>query len=481
MKRFLFTLILVFSIITAKAQKDIYVLVDLSKTMCPNQLQEARAALSQILKGITPTTLNFSTGDKSDLQKLKLQVNDRLSINEFGDREFTWKMPSPSLTVINNNNIDDVINSRKWIPNQEWTFLTLAKAKIAEYARKYSNKRSFILCIISDDGFDDFPSNVYPRYTNEQNQLITKYQSKSEGVNENSNSTFIMDESTKQKKSAQNLRFIIFTDIKIANFIPSNPIINSNEGINIITPTRAKGDKPFPIYDENVKLEWECTSKLSNLIYSVIVTGYDGNNFSYITDTLTTKNYLLNSLTNGKYEINVSANNLSIISDTTYIEVNIIKDTNIKITLPVGTKTKPNKIDGNNVNISWRCPDCDDNTTYTVSAIGIDGNKEKVKPVKVKNFSASFNNLASGKYRITVSGDNGASSDTTYIEVSSSGAGLFFVLLLLAAIGVGGYFLWKKLFGPKTDPPNKNSGSDTGKKQSSNNNNTNNGSDDDMF
>jgi len=480
MKRFLIFCILIINVFCINAQKDVYVLVDLSKTMCPNQLQEAKVALSQILKGTTPATLNFTTGDKSDLQKLKLEVNDRLSITEFGDREFTWRMRTPSLTSINNTNIDDIVNSIRWVPNQNWTFLTLAKAKIAEFARKHSNKRNIILCIITDDGFDDFPPNVYPRYTDEQNQLITKYQSKSEGVNENSNSIFIMDESTKRNQKAENLRFVVFTDIKIANFIPSNPIKNSKDGINIITPTRAQADSPFLIYSEDVKVEWECTSKLTNLTYSVIVTGYEGNNFSYITDTVTTKKHLLKSLPNGKYEIIVSANNSLIVPDTTFIEVSAIKDTKIKITSPVGTKKKPNKIKGQSVNVSWRCVDCDVNTTYTITLAGTDGNKATVKPVKVKNFATTFNNLASGKYRITVSGTNGASSDTTYIEVSSGGAGAFFIFLLLAAIAVGVFLLLKKM---KKKKPNMDNSYDydNNKPSSSKSHDNNDWADDGIF
>ena len=468
MRRFIFFIILVFCVFCINAQKDVYVLVDLSGTMCPNQLKEAKDALLQIFKGIAPSTLTLNTGDASDLKKLALQVNDRVSINGFGEREYTWRM-SPRLEVVDSNNLDNIVNSSVFsiTPNHRWTFLTLAKAKIADYARRNSNQRSYILCMITDDGLDDYPSNVYPRFTPEQALLVDKYPSVNEGVNEGNRTTFFMDESLKQKRNAQNLRFDIFPDIKVGNFIPTNQIINTTDGINILIPTRAAKDKPFFIYEDNVKIEWECTSSLSNLIYTVKMIGFDGTNFSYSSDTITEKSHHVKALANGRYEIAVSANNTSIISDVTYIEVNVYRDTKIKISSPVGSRRNPNKIEGKNVNVSWRCPDCDANTTYTISITGTEGNRERVKPLKMRSYSASFNNLPNGKYRITVSGDQGANSDTTYIEVSGGGGGgVLLVLLMLTAIGIGAYFLMKKMK-PKPDPipppdpdPNPNPNSD---------------------
>jgi hypothetical protein len=145
-----------------------------------------------------------------------------------------------------------------------------------------------------------------------------------------------------------------------------------------------------------------------------------------------------------------------------------------------GTSKKPTEVKNETVNVSWRCPDCDDNTTYNVTVSGIEGNKHKENPLKnLKSNSASFK-LPGGKYKITVSGTNGASSDTTYIVVKTGGGTWFLVLLLLAAAGVGGYFLLKKMKNRK--PVSNNSdGYSSNKKTSSKNEDNNNPSDDGMF
>ena len=480
MKRLVLIFGLIFSVFCVHAQKNVYVLIDLSKSIDKHQLQEAKKVLTQILQGTTPSDIEFITGFNSDLQKFQLKQNDQLSVNVFGGKALTCKM-KPELTIIKDNNtIDKIVNNVSWYLNQEWTYYKLAKAIIARDA-KDKGIESYLLCIISD-GYDSFPDSGKPGYDDDQKNLVIKYDSGSEGVVENRTTTYKMSDATKHDKNKDDLLFTLISDVDISKFMKPNKIKYSSEGINIIIPTRANKDKPFLIDSENVKLEWQCTSKLTNLVYSVTLNGYDGNNYSNIIDTLTTETYLLKSLINGKYEIIVSANNSSIIPDTTYIDVNKIKDTKIKITSPVGTKKKPNEIKGEKLNVSWRCPDCNENTTYTVSVAGTDGNKNKAKPVKVKNFSANFNDLSSGKYRVTVSGDNGASSDTTYIEVSSGGgAGWFFILLLLAAAGIGAYFLLKKMKDKEPTQSYSDNSYSSNKKPSNNSNSNMDTSDDGIF
>jgi hypothetical protein len=184
------------------------------------------------------------------------------------------------------------------------------------------------------------------------------------------------------------------------------------------------------------------------------------------------------------YQFIVSASNCNLIPDTAFVKLNVVKDTKIQIISPSkAKKDKPVEIKSENVNVSWRCLDCDENTNYTVNVSGLDGNKHKDKRTKLKNNSASFN-LPSGKYKITVSGTNGASSDTTYIVVNTGGgAGWFIGLLLLVAVGVGIYFLLKKMKGKNTS--SNHSDDYSGGKKSSNNqysdNNSNDSSDDGMF
>ena len=165
MKKSLFLIILIFSTFCVNAQKNVFVLVDLSKSIDPHQLQASKKVLTQILSGISSSDIEFQSGNASDLQEFKLKPNDKLSITNFGDREFTWKM-NPKLRDINSSGtIDDIINSVSWYPNQEWTYYTLAKAVIAKEARK--TIKNYLLCIIGD-GYDSFPSNGQADYSADQ-------------------------------------------------------------------------------------------------------------------------------------------------------------------------------------------------------------------------------------------------------------------------------------------------------------------------
>ncbi|MDR2971947.1 MAG: hypothetical protein LBU83_08475 [Bacteroidales bacterium] len=478
MKRFLFIFTLVFSVLCLNAQKNIFVLVDVSKSVKSYQLDNAKIALKDIF---TTGTVNNGTvvgGNLADLHFYKLQANDKVAVNAFGDLQTSANI-IPILKTVNDpiNDIDNILNSIVWLPRDNWTYLTLARAKIAEFAKK-RGINDYLLIEITDNVNDDYGPNGTANYQGKTylEDLITQYNTTTNKVTDNGWTKIAFGSDKKFLLS-------LTSGVSISTYTP--PVFQPiRSGITITFPSQTKKGAELEINDESFTLTWACVKCKPDLEYSVHIEGYDGNTYTNHIDAIKTESIPLKLTQNGMYQIVVSASDCNLVPDTAFIKLNIVKDTKIKITSPVGTSKKPNEIKGEKVNISWRCPDCDENTTFTVSISGTDGTKmkDKQKPIKTKNFSVSINGLSSGKYRITVSGTNGASSDTTFIEVRSDGAaGWLLILLLLIGAGIGIYFIVKKMGKkPPIQTPSNNNYNDNQK--TSNNNNSNvETSDDGMF
>lgn len=479
MKKILLIYILILIVFLANAQKNIFVLVDVSKSVKSHQLDNAKTALQEIFTVGNVTNGTVVGGNSSDLQFYKLQASDRVAVNSFGDLQTSANI-IPVLMTVNNpaNDIGNILNSIVWLPRDNWTYLTLARAKIAEFAK---NRRinNYLLIEITDNVNDDYGPNGTVNYQGNAylEDLITRYNTTTNRVNDNGWTKVAF---------GNDKRFLLSltSGVNISNYTPPT-FQATNDGITITYPAQTKKSAEYEINDETFTLIWECIKCNPDMVYTVSIEGYNGNNYSEHIDTIKSKSAPLKLTQNGMYQIIVAANDHSLIPDTAFIKLNAIKDTKIKITSPIGTKKKPNEIKSENVNVSWGCPDCDENTTYTVSIAGTDNNRNKVKPIKTENFSVNLNDLPGGKYRITVSGTNGASSDTTYIEISSGGgAGVFLFILLLIAAAISVYLLNKKM---KNKKPAQNSSDDNTKdsynstKSKTNNNNSVDTADDGMF
>ena len=233
----------------------------------------------------------------------------------------------------------------------------------------------------------------------------------------------------------------------------------TNNGITITTPVKSKIGNEYELNNETVTVAWVCKNCPSGITYQCYVEGYDGTDFSELKDVLSNTSTQF-KLQNGKYRIIVSASGVS--ADTTHIKVEIIRNTAISITSPKKVKTKQQaaKIEKENITVSWTCSDVPDNIRYNVNIMGLDRQKFKDKRANLTQNSTTFNNVPNGKYKITVSA-TGASSDSTFIEVSTGSGGVaFLIILLFIAAGIGGYFLWKKVIKPnmeqKTKPKENN-------------------------
>jgi hypothetical protein len=466
MRKIIIFFTLIFSVLFANAQKNIFVLVDVSKSVKSGQLDNAKMALREIFTTGNCTVGTVIGGNASDLQFYKLQANNRVAVNAFGDLQTSANI-IPILKTVNdpNNDIDNILNSIVWLPRDNWTYLTLARAKIAEFA-KNRKINDYQLIEITDNVNDDYGPHGRPNYSGNSylENLITQYNTTSNRVTDNG--------WTKIGFGGNNLFLVSLTSgVNISRYTPPT-FQPTNNGITITYPSQTKKGAEVEINDSQFTLTWACRQCNPNMEYAVSIEGYDGNNYTEFIDSIKTESAPLKLTQNGMYKIVVSAKKCNLRPDTAFIKLNIVKNTKIKITSPAGTKKKPKGIDSDKVNVNWSCPDCDENTQYTVS---IAGTNKASKPIKTKNFSASFNDLPSGKYRITVSGTNGASSDTTYISISGGGGGAFLVILLLIALVVGAYFLIKKLKDKKpTQKSSDNNSNNNNHSNSSNNSSSNN-------
>jgi hypothetical protein len=121
------------------AQNNVFVLVDVSLSVSQSDLTNAKQALNEVLTGVTPSSATVSQGYVADIPNFKLAVGDKLSVSKFGSLNTTLAI-NPNPTTIQNLTADviQVLNVSSWRPADGQTYLTLAKAKIAEYAKSHN-------------------------------------------------------------------------------------------------------------------------------------------------------------------------------------------------------------------------------------------------------------------------------------------------------------------------------------------------------
>jgi hypothetical protein len=259
----IFTLFLIS--LQAYSQSDIFVLVDVSKSITQNDLDNAKQALTEVLTGL-PLTKAFvpaGMGSQSDLVNFKLAQGDKMAIIKFGSLQTTLAI-NPSLTQIQNVNSDitQIINSIAWKPTDLQTYFTLAKAKIAEYA-KSNNINKYKLYIISDAISDEFGPGGKPKFPdNYTRDLVLGYNSSTYPVNEAGY--------TRLKFSTNSLFTLSFSpNVDVSKFIlpggntnttPTSSTIEENPSITITSFADGRKDNPKQTNSNSFSISWTCNS-----------------------------------------------------------------------------------------------------------------------------------------------------------------------------------------------------------------------------
>lgn len=303
------------------AQNNVFVLVDVSRSVSQNELTNAKQALNEVLTGTQLSKVFVSQGSQQDLANFRLAQGDKLAVVKFGSLHTTLAI-SPNPSVIQNVSADvsQVLNSITWTPTDGQTYITLAKAKIAKYAKNH-NITKYKLYIISDNVSDDYGQNGKPNYPDDYTRNLAEgYNTSTNPVSEGGY--------TKLKFSANSLFTLSFSpNVDVSKYtLPGGtpaPIVDADTGNAVITltsPPKAKKGKEYEIKSETLNINWTCMNCPQGIKYTVSVSQYDGGKFKETKKDLTA-NTATFKLPDGKFRITLSATNYSASSDYTHISV----------------------------------------------------------------------------------------------------------------------------------------------------------------
>jgi hypothetical protein len=317
MKKIYFIVLFLCLGIMTQAQSHVFILVDVSKSVKQSQLDDAREAIYEILTGTQPSKAFITQGKQSDLAQFKLKQGDKLSISTFGDLDRSSKInPVPS------TDMDKTLNSISWIPTDGQTYLTLAKAKIAEYTKNNSIAK-YKLYIISDNINDDYGPNGSPNYPKNDNNYT---QDLVEGYNTSTNP--VAESGYTKLKFNKNSSFSLSLSpgVDVTHYTPpTNPNaviplpVDTSSVIKINSPTGTR-KKAYQLKGDKITLSWACTNSPQGIRYNVTFSGMDGTKGQPALKNVS-GNSASAKLPDGKYRITVSASNYQASSDTTYADV----------------------------------------------------------------------------------------------------------------------------------------------------------------
>jgi len=302
------------------AQNNVFVLVDVSKSVTQTDLNNAKQALTEVLTGLPLSRAFVAQGSQSDLANFKLVAGDKLAVVKFGSLQTTLAInPAPSQIQNVDADVSQVLNSSVWTPTDHQTYLTLAKAKIAEYA-KSNNIANYKLCLISDNLNDDYGQGGKPNYPDDYTRNLV------EGYNSSTNPV-IEGGYTRLKFEAGSFFALSVSSVDVSKYnlppatSPLPPVPGeANPVIAITSPPEAKKGKEHEIKSEMVNVNWSCRNSPKGIKYTVSVSQYDGGKFRETKKDLTT-NTATFKVPDGKFRITVSASNFSVSPDYTCIDV----------------------------------------------------------------------------------------------------------------------------------------------------------------
>ena len=319
MKQVIISIFIFFIGFGIQAQNNIFVLVDVSKSVTQNELNDAKQAINELLIGSNLTKAYVAKGNQQDLANFKLAQGDKLAFSKIGSLATTLAI-SPSPTQIQNLNSDVslAINSISWKPTDSQTYFMLAKAKIAEFARNH-NILNYKLYIISDSVNDEFGQNGKPNYPDDYTRDLV------EGYNTTTN-VVIEDSSTKIKFSkTSQFSITLIPKVDVSKYsIPGSSTLSPTTITN--TPSSLKIELTVgrtEIKTDKFTISWSCEGAPSDAQYKVRLSPIKIPGAKTEVHTTTGNSYNLSNLTDGKYRITVSSAqpNLIASSSSTIIEV----------------------------------------------------------------------------------------------------------------------------------------------------------------
>ena len=316
MKRILYLLLLFIVAFQVNAQESVFILVDVSKSVNQNELLNAKQLVKDILTGNPINSSVFITD--GNVQPSLLRAGSKIMIMPLGERTTVMNY-IPNIVDVNNQAeiISFIEQNFPVTPRDNWTYISLAKARMAEIAKK-KNINNYKLIFVSDNISDDFGGR--PNYSTYEQQLVDGY---------NTQSNPIREEPGVRIKLISNNAFSVFIQkIDVSGYTPPN--IGGSQSIDSISaPLKIElnnfkgGTSSKPIIHDNNKLTitWSCKNPPKNAQYKISISPKPDPSFKPI---LTTGySYNLN-LDDGKWRITVSSGSadFNASSATTTIEIN---------------------------------------------------------------------------------------------------------------------------------------------------------------
>jgi hypothetical protein len=367
------------------SQENVFILVDVSKSVKSNELLNAKKLVNDVLTGSYNGSSYFSTN--SPTPTFNFTSGSLLAIVHFGDKN-TFTNSNPILHKINGiSDVSSLISSEfRTNPTDDWTYLELAKAQCANFAMKGNGITKYTLVLVSDNTSDWLPNG----------------------------------------KSGYNS-----TEQELVNLLPT--ISNTSAGSNYIYNSR----KAFTVLFQKINLSGS---------------GFVDSDGDGVPDHI---DKCHGTPTGTKVNSNGCPD------DEVHLKIELT-------TFKGGTSSKPIVHKENKITISWFCKNAPKNAPknaqYKIKVRPINITGEKARTYTTTGNSYSISNLCNGKWKITVSSDSAnfnATSDTTTIEIDTGVSYWFLWLLLIAALGWGGYWYWKKIQDDKIKKLNSMSNTDS--------------------
>lgn len=312
-------MLLFFVAFQANAQENVFILVDVSKSVKQNELLNAKQLVKDILTG-NPINSNVFITD-GNAQPTLLRAGSKIMIMPLGERTTVMNYIPNIVDVNNQAEILSFIEQNFPItPRDNWTYISLAKARMAEIAKK-KNINNYKLIFVSDNISDDFGGR--PNYSAYEQQLVDGYNTQSNPVRE--------EPGIRIKLISKNAFSVFIQKIDVSGYTPPN-IVGSQSIDSISAPlkielTTFKGgtsSKPIVHKENKITIGWFCKNAPKNAQYKIRVSPIGISGEKTQTFTATGNSYNVSNLSNGKWKITVSldSTNFNASSATTTIVIN---------------------------------------------------------------------------------------------------------------------------------------------------------------
>jgi hypothetical protein len=325
---------LAFSISRAQQPQNVVILVDVSGSIPQQARTNTKEVVKDILLGrrISDPNFYYEKDPSSTLPVTSAPLvsnGSRILLIPFGEKLTSDYVKETTISNFPNDVTNFIDINYPTVFKDNFTFLTLAKAKAAQQA-KNRGLSNFLLLVISD-GVNDFTAGKSPNYTGYEQQLVENFNSKSNPILEGSYDGYVKFKGSNDFK-------IPLRNIDIKNYkAPPSPTttvppvttpnaIDSSLSIEFPAPySAANRKKPVITKSNTASISWLCKNCPDNMKYNVAITQVEGGNFKDPSSRGITAPSVSKNLPAGTYKITVSGevsgSNKPVSSATTYITV----------------------------------------------------------------------------------------------------------------------------------------------------------------